>query len=334
MKTTSVSVMNLCVPCHCHCRYCLLQWSGQTTGIDYARSEAYARRAHAWMKKNRPETFFSFYFGYSMEHPQLCTVIDFLRSIGSPGGEFLQFDGMAFRSDAELHSLLLDLQAHGIRLIDLTFYGARDYHDRFAGRTGDFDYMLRVLRCANDIGLNVQVGVPLTQENISHANDLTALFSTFDLSRFFFFIPHAEGRGATLDPIRLTQTDLTALNEASRRHFNAALYHTPSQWQALLPTLPVWEQRAVTIALTPQNIDALEQEDFSAAIARVEALDDAYHAAVPSTEALLSRYAQPADQCLYSRRDLSQSLQRRYIRDHALSLYDIHDELQSFVRRF
>ena len=172
------------------------------------------------------------------------------------------------------------------------------------------------------------------QDSTANKNDLTALFFTYNLSRFSFFVPHAEGRGATLDPIRLTQPDLTVLNPASLRHFNAALYHTPSKWQELLPSLPAWEQRAITIALTPQNIDALEQEDFSAAIARVEALDDAYHAAVPSTEALLSRYAQPADQCLYSRRDLSQSLQRRYIRDHALSLYDIHDERQSFVRRF
>lgn len=333
MQTISINVMNLCVPCHCHCRYCLLSWSGATLGVDYARSEAYARRFYDWLRTHRPDLAFSFYFGYSMEHPQLLDSIDFLRSIGSPGGEFLQFDGMQFRTPAQLEALLHDLKSHGIRLIDLTFYGTRDDHDRFVGRIGDFDYMLSVLSCANRMGLSVQVGIPLTQENISQANDLCAQFSAYSLRRLSLFVPHAEGRGATLEPVRLRLEDLSQLNDHARSHFNRSAYRTESEWYAAASTLPPWEHRTLTLALTPHTIDALEQQDFAATIADLEALDDTYHAALPSFDELMYLYGDPHSTRLFSRRDITQTLQRRCIRDRQLNLYDIHDERQSFIRR-
>ena len=333
MQTVSVNVMNLCVPCHCHCRYCLLSWSGNTTGIDYARSEAYARRFHEWLRINRPDLAFSFYFGYSMEHPDLIPAIDFLRSIGSPGGEFLQFDGMCFRSPAQLETLLCDLSAHGIRLIDLTFYGTRAYHDRFAGRSGDFDFMLDVLSCANRTGLDVQVGIPLTQENAAQANELYARFSAYPLRRLSFFVPHAEGRGVSLEPVRLREEDLAQLNADALSHFNRSAYRTEAEWFSAAPQLPEWKQRTLTLALTPHTIDALEQQDFARTIADLEALDDAYHNALPTFQTLMMQYGDPRSTRLFSRRDITQTLQRRCISACALDLYDVHDERQSFIRR-
>lgn len=333
MQTVSVNVMNLCVPCHSHCRYCLLSWSGCTTGVEYARSEAYARRFYDWLRIHRPELSFSFYFGYSMEHPELLRAVDFLRSIGSPGGEFLQFDGMQFRTPAQLEKLLQDLKSHGIRLIDLTFYGTRAYHDRFAGRSGDFDYMLDVLACANRTGLDAQVGIPLTQENTAQANDLHKLFSNYSLSRLSFFVPHAEGRGASLEPVRLRQEDLSQLHVNALSHFNRSAYRTEGEWFAAAPQLPEWTQRTLTLALTPDTIDTLEQQDFARTIADLESLDDTYHAALPSFHELMQQYGDPHSTRLFSRRDIMQTLQRRCIRALRLDLYDLHDERQSFIRR-
>ena len=42
MKTESVLLQTLCVPCACRCRYCLLSWDGKTVGADWARSRAAA----------------------------------------------------------------------------------------------------------------------------------------------------------------------------------------------------------------------------------------------------------------------------------------------------
>ena len=58
MKTSTILIQNLCVPCNCHCRYCLLSWSNKLLGIDYERSEAYAKKFYEWIRENRPELEF------------------------------------------------------------------------------------------------------------------------------------------------------------------------------------------------------------------------------------------------------------------------------------
>ena len=77
MQTTAIYIQNLCVPCSCHCRYCLLSWDGHLRGIDYERSATFAKRFRTWLQEHRPDLDFQFYFGYSMEHPQLPEAIDF-----------------------------------------------------------------------------------------------------------------------------------------------------------------------------------------------------------------------------------------------------------------
>ena len=172
MKTASINVMNLCVPCENRCRYCLLSYDGRVNGVEYKRSEAYAQRFYEWLRENRPDLSFLFGFGYSMEHPNLLEAIDFCRSIGSATGEFLQFDGMKFRTDTELEELLHQLQGHGIELIDLTFYGTESYHDRFAARAGDYRLMINTLKQANRVGLDVTVSIPITHENAPQLDEL------------------------------------------------------------------------------------------------------------------------------------------------------------------
>ena len=62
MKTTSINVMNLCVPCENRCRYCLLSYDGKVSGVDYKRSQVYAKRFYEWLRVNCPDL--SFLFGY------------------------------------------------------------------------------------------------------------------------------------------------------------------------------------------------------------------------------------------------------------------------------
>lgn len=333
MKTASVAVQNLCIPCENRCRYCLLSWDGKLRGIDFNRSERYAKRFYDWIRSNRPELSFQFYFGYSMEHPHLLDAVDFMKSIGSAGGEFLQFDGMKFRSDSETEKLLIDLKAHGIKAIDLTFYGNREYHDRFAARSGDFDFMLGVLKCSNRIGLGVMVDIPLTQENAGQANGLVEMFSRHPLERLSLFVPHSEGRGALLDKVRMTLSDYENLSGAAKACFNRSRFRTEREW-VQDNALPRCESRALTVSLTPENIDLLESQPFEETIASIEALDDGYHAALPDLDQLIKLFANTESDTLYNPRDLIQHWQRRYILENKLNLYDIHDERQHFVRRF
>lgn len=332
MKTVSINVMNLCVPCENRCRYCLLSYDGKVSGVDYERSEGYAKRFYEWLKGNRPDLSFLFGFGYSMEHPDLLNAIDFCQSIGSATGEFLQFDGMKFRTNAELEVFLCQLQEHGIKLIDLTFYGTESYHDRFAARAGDYRLMINTLKQANKVGLDVTVSIPITYENVDQMDELIAELKQYRTQRIACFVPHSEGRGRLLDSVRFSKEDYEKLSENVRKRLNTNRFKTEKEW--LQSGFPVNEKRVLTVTLRPENFDFFEGHTFEETIAYLEKLDDDYYATIPTVEELAKIYGDPDGDRYYSARDLYLYYQRRYIADNRIEIYDINDERQCFSRRF
>lgn len=333
MQTVSINVSNLCVPCCNRCRYCLLSWDGKLHGVDYDRSAAYAKRFFDWLKMNRPQLGFAFYYGYSMEHPRLPETVDFLREIGSPGGKFLQFDGMEFREKDEVLALLSQLKEHGIQLIDLTFYGSREYHDRFAARQGDFDYLMLILQSANEVGLAVNVGIALNHENANQAEDLLALLKKHRLNHVFAFVPHGEGRGETLEPVRFCKSDYDNMPDTVKAVFNRRKFRPEGEW-VTEGGFSVPCKRVLTLGLTQDNVDFFENLDFAETVSYLEDLDDSYYRAIPSLNELAALYGDAQEGRFYSERDLYLKYQRRYIREHNLNIPDMNNECSCFSRRF
>ena len=333
METKSVMLQTLCVPCACRCRYCLLQWDGKTVGADYDRSKKLAERFYAWIRQERPELTFHFSFGYSMEHPCLLEAIDFMNRIGSVSGKLLQCDGLAFREEGALKDWLAGVKDHGVEGLNFTFYGTEAYHDRFAGRKGDHAHLLRMVSQAARMGLNVSAIVPLTQENIGQTDELIDGLEAHGAKDVRLFIPHREGRGASLESVRLSLDDLSRLSGSAKAKSNRKVYQTEAEWCKIGGGEPE-KGRMLIISLTGENLERLEQTPFSEIIAEVEALDDAYYAAFPSFEELLNRYGDRAGDKLYSGRDLFHRCRQQYAREFGIEVYDVTDERQSGSRRY
>ncbi len=331
MKTVSINVMNLCIPCENRCRYCLLSYDGKVSGADYKRSQDYAQSFYTWIQHNRPDLSFLFGFGYSMEHPQLIEAIKFCRSIGSATGEFLQLDGMRFRNKQELQALLTELKSSGIQLINLTFYGTEEYHDRFAARKGDFRLMTDTLAQANHVGIDISVGIPLTHENTCQTEELLDTLNAFHIKHISCFVPHSEGRGKLLDNIRFSLEDYVKLSDRVKSLFNRNRFKTEQEWLSE-EKLPSPERRVLTLTLTSKNIDFFENMGFKETIAYLEELDDNYYRLIPEFEELMKIYGRKSSK-MYSARDLYMCYQRMYIAEHNLKIYDINDERQCFSRR-
>ncbi|MEE3486632.1 MAG: hypothetical protein VZT48_00840 [Bulleidia sp.] len=332
-KTASVMVQTLCVPCQCHCRYCLLSWNGRTTGADYARSEAYARRFHDWLQLHHPEVHFHFCFGYSMDHPDLIHAVDFQNSIGSVSGKVLMMNGMKFRSEAETDLMMKNLRAHGLETVNFTFYGYEPYHDAFAGRNGDFRYLLVMLKSAMHADLNVTCGIPVTKENVTQINELIELLQNHGVKHLRLFVPHEEGRGENLCNIRISEDDLTLIRPEYRCFMNRVYFRTEREWY-MDQNLNEDGKRSLLISLTTENIDWIEAMPFEDIIHETEQMDETYYDKLPSFRKMLDLYGSPDDSRLYGARDLYQHYQRVYIKDHGLHLRDVIDERYCGSRRF
>ncbi len=332
MKTESVLLTNLCVPCACRCRYCLLSWNGKPVGIPWERSCAFAERFIAEVQKEAPELRCDFSFGYSMEHPNLAETIRFLRRIGSPQAELLQCDGMRMRNAAECMELAGMLTAEGVKSLNFTFYGLPEYHDRFAARKGDFDLMIRMIQAAAAAGLQVSAGVPLTKENAAHAPELLRNLLEHGCERVRFFIPHEEGRGASLAAIRLEKKDLESLPEEVLQRLNRKVYRLEADW--VREQDPMETRRMILVSFRQDNIDRYESMSAMDVIREIEELDDAYYATFPPFRELARQYGDANGERLYGYRDLFAHYRSLYAEDQGIRIYDVTDERQSGSRRY
>lgn len=333
MKTESLMVQNLCVPCGCRCRYCLLSWDGKMVGIPWEQGIEFGKKFITQAKVARPEISYSYAFGYSMEHPRLREAIRFLKEIGSPQAEFLQCDGMKLRDEVECEELVKNLIEEGIRQLNFTFYGLQEYHNRFAGRAGDFEGMLRMVNAAETAGLEVTAGIPVTSENVEQVDELTKILRDSGCRRLSAFIPHEEGRGKALAPIRLREKDLDKLSEESQGLLNRKIYRTEREWLRE-GTFMEETKRHLLISLTPENTTRYEKMDAGDLIAELEKLDEAYYSAFPSLPKLAEMYGDGESDRLYRQRDLFYHYRQCYAKEHDMQMYDVTDERQSGSRRY
>ncbi len=333
IQTKSIMIQNLCVPCCNRCRYCLLSWDGKAVGTEWERSVTLAERYINELKEARPDADVSFSFGYSMEHPDLRKAIQVLRRLGSPMARFLQCDGMAMRDETQCQKLMQMLKDEGIEELNFTVYGLREYHDRFAGRKGDFDLLFRMMEAAHKTGMAFSTGVPITKENIRDIDELIELLKNAGSHTSPLFIPHEEGRGKNLRHIRLEQQDLSMLSPEAFSLLNKTIYKTESEW--LHSPAPFQESnRLIIISLRADNIDNYEKKNALSAVEEVEALDEEYYAAFPPFEELAKQYGDYEGTRLYRIRDLYYHYRRLFLADHKLDLYDVTDERQSGSRRY
>ena len=144
------------------------------------------------------------------------------------------------------------------------------------------------------------------------------------------FLPHSKGRGAAMSHLRLTKADFDALPEVVRRHFSRVETLTEAQWIARGEYPPV-QSRTLYLVLHPEEMDALEQEDFASVIARLEKTHNHYLATMPADAALARMYGDPEGQQLFRLRDLRLKWQQRWVQEHP-GMPDLHDERVSGAR--
>ena len=186
-----------------------------------------------------------------------------------------------------------------------------------------------VREAVREAGLETSVGVPLNRENVGQ---IDAFLDTLGTENLRLFVPHAEGRGALLEPIRLRTEDLSEMSGAARQFLNRSLYRSEAEWIASPPPEPT--ERSLLLSLTPENIGSFEEGRFEEILSRAEALDEAYYAPIPLVEELMRLYGDPEGDAFFSARDLAARWQKRWLREQGLHPYDVTDERQTGSRRF
>lgn len=326
METVSIGIQNLCTPCGCACKYCLLQSCKKAEGIDYFRGKKLAERFVEWGKMKKLAEIPYYYIAYCAEYPELYDNIAFNRSIGFAGASFLQCNGINIRNQSEIDEWITNLKMAGVKSIDVTFFGDEAYHDQFAARKGDYQWMLQLAKSASEKGIICAPSIVISEENKEMLEGLIKVLSEIaPLENMHSFLPDYRGRGYLLEDSRLTAKSYESLSDKVKSTFNINRYKTEKEWLTSAE-LPEYSKRELVITLRKDNIQMFEQMTCDEIVAYVEKLDEDYYQAIPKINELAKMYGNKNNTKLYRLRDLFWMWQKRYIEENQLELYNVTDE--------
>jgi hypothetical protein len=333
MQTISIGIQNNCAACGCACKYCLLQSDKKASGIDYYRGKRLAERFAQWKKTSETQLPIYYCIGYCAEYPELFDNIRFNKTLGFVGGDFLQCNGIKIRNEAETKELIKRIKAAGIAMIDTTFFGTKEYHDQFAARQGDFEFLLRLSKCAVSEGIVCAPTFVICEENKGMLSDLFDILTEITGLKMYSFLQDYRGRGYLLENSRLRIESYEKLPEKIKNTFNKVRYKTESEWLNE-GKFSEYTERAIIINLRQDNIELFENMTCEEIIYYVENLDDEYYNTIPKINELAKMYGDFNNNRLYQSRDLFWKWQKRYIAENNIKIYDVTDErFCSSVRR-
>ncbi len=98
--------------------------------------------------------------------------------------------------------VLANLKAHGIESLGLSLDGSNAArHESVRGVKGCFDWTIRAIESAANLGLPIQINTLVSQETADDLDHLYELLKTFRIMRWGLFFLIAVGRGRMLQPL-------------------------------------------------------------------------------------------------------------------------------------
>lgn len=305
--------------CACHCRHCFLGNYSPPTRVNYTRARNIVERFYAWHTTlHRSSLSICFRVcDAAMSLSEHSDYLRFRRDHGQLYTEYMPINGLPFYTRQALVEYLTVLRDGGVQTINLTFYGLRDSHDAFAGRVGDFDYLLHLAEVAQEIGLARSEMLFLRRDNASELVELARCLDGLPgrVQRCIGPWDYA-GRAIALEAERATAADLDALSADLRRQLTTRM-RTEGAWvQACRQQqLPAKQWRNYFLVIDDATVEAMEQEPCGELLHRLREQDARWRVSRPSMQELAVRYGDPQGQQLYIIRDLEHKWLHTYYRE-------------------
>jgi hypothetical protein len=305
--------------CHCRCRHCSLSNRGQMSRVPFERAAAIAEKFVRWRESDGPSDFhILFGLGSSYDLPLFLGWARFCRAHDLPVYDFLA-NGISMRSNAELDEMFRALEAVGITQVTTTFFGIGENHDRFVGRRGDYDFLVRLTRLAGARGFERGEGIYLSRTALRDIPELVTMLDGIPGLRTRHVEPwDYRGRAKRLERDRPLAAEVRALPDFVQRHINHGRYRSEGELvaQVLARDIPPRVTRYAEIPIGEDNVEQLETADCGALLQSLFGANTRFLDSLPPFEELAQRYGRRRGRRLYAIRDLEWKWTDRFLADH------------------
>jgi hypothetical protein len=300
--------------CAHSCRYCSIG-RRPVQNLSALRFAKVVERFFDWQETNDKKSFkLGRLLGYNANHDQ--PTFEILQRLDDRGANlnwprlprrFLSgftLGGLPWRSDNELQTWLLMLRDEfGLKGLVATLSGAGAVHDRWNGKSGNFDLLMSTLRIGGRLGLGLSARLLITRSTLPCLDELHESLSSLPGGCTPSYAPfYYSGFAARFEDERIT--------EDIRDSFLAKLYVDVgckiekwfSEREFIEQILIQEEQRGsifLNLVLTDETIDYIESTSCDEIVTDLEQRTRAAYAALPTLHELCETYGDRTNRLVY-----------------------------------
>jgi hypothetical protein len=240
--------------------------------------------------------------------------------------EALFMGGIQFKSDSDLKAWLAERRNLGTDLIWVSLAGNHELHNKWVGRKGDFEFNMRAIDFANELGYMRGEVLFLTKSTLPMIEDLLDLMDAIPGREWRKVrVVHYRGRGKRMMHERITTDDCQRLSPRVLRDLQERdSLRTASEWIRLFRDglEPVPLKTRLFLNVTQSNIADLEEKSCDVIVADLEARTEQVWNALPDIGYLCDRYGVPdsQDTRLYPAGELERIWMDQYLQENLIEI--------------
>jgi hypothetical protein len=283
-------------PCAHICRYCSIGDRGSKFQIE--RWTAFVERFLDWQKSKSPNAplvqggFLGPAYNFDLE--TFVSLSHWYERTQGHALTWIPLGGVKMCSDPEMRQWLLERQAAGVEGVSASFVGYGSVHDRWNGRRGDFNFLMRTLRTAAEIGMEHGTTLYLTKSSLPLMDELARTLDTLPTPhigrhvRPFYYIGH----GAHHEAECITEEDREQLPAFARESLEKNFgLRSEREWiESIRSEEETPRDLYLHLELTRENIDRLEAMSCDDIFADLETRARVTLSAFPSLHELCETY--------------------------------------------
>ena len=273
MNIDSINFNENVYPCCNHCRYCSAG-KKHLDNIPFYRYVRVMERFLDWKEKTNKVKTISSHIMYThalMTYEQSKK----FRELSLRGGYHpleLQMDGCIFMPEDDLERILDGHRRAGYDRYSVTMNGCREIHDLWAGRKGEFDFIMMMAKIGVRLGYERQENILISQSSIPQLQELTNCFDAIGGKKIRSLNPVGYfGWAKMLEKERITRADVpripphllaysTLTKDDKEVNHVYGLLKSEREWIEWIPNhvIEVPVNSGIGIHLDSSNIDYLE----------------------------------------------------------------------------
>jgi len=308
-------------PCANHCRYCQLNHK-RLANITFDRFRSIVERFREWKQVRGLADFDVVQWLGRSHNYDVNTLKGVMELSDRPDWhlDLILLGGLYWRPDDEMRAWLRHRQEIGIKAVVASFAGHGEFHDRWDGRKGDFDFQMRTLRVAAGLGMELRQRLFLTRSTIPFLGELIRKLDALPgrvTDRCIYPLFYC-GKARRMEDERVTRETFDTLPEHIRKLYRSDWpnWRSEREWiDVVRAEDQIPEKVTLDLELTDSNVDRIESMSCDEIVADLESRTRTAYASIPSRSELCERHGDPSNTRVYMFRS---DIERKWLDLHLL----------------